>query len=117
MTQSARLSRRPRISRRTPDLTPNATLSWDLGVATPANVFALMGTNASLGATAQFVAADDAAYSVNVITSGAMASPFDTSLGFDLMTYVPPWGRTLIYVGAQSWSKRYIRWIQSDTGN
>jgi hypothetical protein len=88
-----------------------------MGSAVQANVFALIGTNATLSATRRFRAADDSAFTTGVVQSGAsLEAAFDTSLG-SLLTYVPPWGRTLIYVHSTDFTKRYIRWHQSDATN
>lgn len=104
---------------RTPDLSTDRQLTWDLGASTTAAVFALMGSNATLNATRQFQAADDSGFSAGVIQSGSgLTAAFDTTLGSGLMpVYTPPWGRTLIYVHPQSFSKRYIRWHQTDSSN
>jgi len=102
---------------RTPDLTTDRQLTWDMGAAVQFNVFALMGSNATTAATRRFRAADDSGFTTGVVESGgSLAAAFDTSLG-SLLTYAPPWGRTLIYVHSADVTKRYIRWHQTDSGN
>jgi hypothetical protein len=104
---------------RTPDLTADRTLTWDFGFGTPvtANVFALIGCNATLAATRRWRAADDISLTTNHIQSGAsLTSAFDTSFG-NIATYAPPWGRIMIYVHSANYTKRFIQWHQTDSTN
>lgn len=103
---------------RTPDLTADRQLTWDWGSAIEHNIFMLAGTNATSAATRRIRDADNSGFSSGVIESGAtLTSAFDTSLGLSRAIYVPPWGRTLIYVYPTSISKRYTRWHQTDSAN
>lgn len=103
---------------RTPDLTADRIITWDLGSSREFNTFALMGSNATLEALGQFEAADNLAFSSGLIQSTASLSViFDYTLGHNRTQYVAPWGRNVIYVHPTSITKRYIRWHQSDTTN
>lgn len=103
---------------RTPDLTADRQLTWDLGAPTHANVFGLFGTNASLNTTKRFRSASNAGFTTNVVESGsALTAAFDSSLGFSIATYVPPWGRSLIYIHPTDFTNRYVRWHQTDSSN
>lgn len=103
---------------RTPDLTTDRQLTWDLGSAIEFNTFMLAGTNATQSAIRRFRIASDSGFTSNVVESGSsLTSAFDTSLGLSRAVYVPPWGRTLLYILSQSYSRRYVRWHQSDSTN
>lgn len=103
---------------RTPDLTANRQLTWDLGAATPFNVAMIAGTNATADTEYQLEAADDAGFTTGLVQSDPSGGPaFDTTLGHTIAVYVPPWGRTLIHVHATTLTKRYVRWRQWDPGN
>lgn len=101
----------------TPDLSTDMQLTWDFGAPVAGNVFMLTGSNATDSVTRRWRAADDSGFTSNVIQSGAgLTSGYDATLGV-LSNYVPPWGKTLIYVHPTSFSKRYYRWHQSDGSN
>lgn len=103
---------------KTPDLTDQRQLVWDLGVATEFNIFALIGSNAALTATGKLEAADNSGFTVNKVeTSSLSVALFDTSLGFDIDSPGPVHGRTILFILPQSWTKRYVRYRQSDPGN
>lgn len=102
---------------RTSGLT-NQTLTWDCGVAVEANVFMLAGNNATLSATGQLQGANDSGFTVDLISSSpGMVSIYDTSLGSSRGIYTPPWGRVIVVVLSESYSRRYWRWTQSDPTN
>lgn len=106
------------VRTRTPDLTANATLTWDLGAAIEHNVFMLAGTNASFTATRRLLDSNDPTFASIIHESGpSMSLAIDSSVGFSLNVYRQPWGRLLIYIYPQSVTSRYIRWIQTDTDN
>ncbi len=106
---------------RTPDLTPSAALTWDLGAQTQAQVFMISGNNASINALGQFQAADDTGFTVNLLQSSpGLVNIYDTSLVATIPPtpiYTPPWGRPIIYVNPTDFTHRYLRWTQSDVGN
>lgn len=104
---------------RTPDLTTDRQISWDLGATPPEfNVVALMGGNPTINALRRVMFADNSGFAVNVVQSGGtLTSAFDASLGHSRSIYTPPWGRPLIYIHPTSITKRYIRWHQSDISN
>lgn len=103
---------------RTQDLTANVYLQFDQGSIISADIFALIGSNATNAATRRFRAADDAAFTVNVIESGSGLDPaVNTDLISSRVVYVAPWGRVLIYTHPIVFAKRYMRWHQSDTTN
>lgn len=105
---------------RTPDLTADRQITLDLGSAQEFNVLMLTGTNATADALGRFRAADDSGFTTNVVQSGSSLVPiFDLSLSHmpNIPRYVPPWGRTIIYLHPTSITKRYVRWHQSDTTN
>lgn len=103
---------------RTPDLTADRQLTFDWGSAIEHNVFMLAGTNATIDTTRRIRDADDSGFTTGVVESGGtLTSAFDTGYGQSRAVYVPPWGRTLIYVYADSVTKRYTRLYQSDVGN
>lgn len=103
---------------RTPDLATDQQLTWDFGIGLVTfNVFMLTGCNATLNTTRRFRAALDSIFTNSVIESGSgLDAAFDTTLG-NATTYVPPWGRTMIYIHSSTVSKRYVRWHQSDALN
>lgn len=103
---------------RTPDLTADRTLTWDLGSAVELNTFMLAGTNATQAVTSRFRAASNSSFTTDVVQSGgSLASTFNTSLGLSRAVYVPPWGRTLLYIHPTSFSRQYVRWHQTDSTN
>lgn len=102
---------------RTPDLTADRQLTWDLGAAVEFNVFMLAGANATLAATRRFRSASDSGFTADVVQSGGtLEAAFDQSLG-TVVAPAKPWGRLLIYVHSETVSRRYLRWHQSDATN
>lgn len=103
---------------RTPNLTNDRQLVWDLGSATEFNAFALIGSNATLQATGKLVAADNSGFSVGVVETSPTLQPlFDTSLGFEIDFPQPTHGRIILFILPQSITKRYVRYHQSDATN
>lgn len=103
---------------RTPDLIPDAQLTWDWGSSIESNVFMLAGTNATVNVLRRIRDSDDPTFTTGVVESGpTLTSGVDLSLGQSRIVYTPPWGRTLIYVRPTSITKRYTRWHQSDITN
>lgn len=104
---------------RTPDLTTDRQLTWNFAGLTSANVFMLAGTNATISTLRRFRNAADSGFTASVVESGAtLTAAFDDSLNSGVMVrYVPPLGRTLVYVHPATFTNPYCRWHQSDTTN
>lgn len=91
-------------------------LTFDLGSAKQMNVAMLTG-NFTVDALRRFRIADDSGFTANVVQTGAsIDAAFNTSLG-SLKRYSPPWGRLMLVVLSQDYSRRYARWHVSDSTN
>lgn len=104
---------------RTPDLTADRQLTWDLGSSVEFNCFLLAGGDPTISTTYRFRAADNSGFTTNVVQSSASLSPlYDISLSSGrVASYIPPYGRLRLYIHSESITKRYLRWHESDASN
>lgn len=101
---------------RSPATDTSVKLVWDLGSAREINVAMFASSNATAAAQQRLRLADDASISSGVAGDTGTVAAFDNTLG-SLTEYVPPWGRKLIYVWPQSYSKRFVEWTVTDNSN
>lgn len=106
------------LKTRTPDLTTDRQLTWDVGAVVEANIIAFPGSNATINYLRRFRASTVSDFSTVVAESGTtLSAGFPTPLGQFPAPYVPSWGRVLVYVHPSSFNARYFRWHQSDASN
>jgi hypothetical protein len=103
-------------------LTPAGTvtgvqLDIDLGTNTLLSSAGLFGSNVTASGTKRFRAGTVAGFGSGVVRDSGTVAIYDTSLGAQLLTYVPPWGNSIIDIAPTDYTARYLRWNIDNSGN